>query len=355
MRFLPEPGAPRERMINAALGLAGLSTLLLATLFLLGLPLWAAELGQLSSSWRAIAIFLGSCLAFSLAQLLDKVFIALEAAHIILARTVLASSLRLLALLALYRMGELALILSLGISALASLASALLHFLPQRVAGYRARLSASPAPFAGKLGYTLGNHLAVLLWGAPALLYPMLVVAVLDAEASAYFYTSWMLANVLFIIPAAISTSLVARAASQQAGGERLFVRATARTLLLLLPCVGLMLLGQRSLLRIFGERYSVGGGPVTLYLLLSSIPYTANSFIVAYYRYHQATGRLLAISTAVIALCFLLSAYLASSYQLAGIGMGWLAGQALGLLLIAGGFLSARAAGRGSRAGSPR
>lgn len=337
IRFAPAMDGRRASFINSALSAAGICTLGITLAFALGTPLWLPDMAELGRPGAYLWLFTASALAFGLAQLLDRVFIAFQMTHFMFVRNTLAGLIRLGVLLTVGRVfGAHGLVLAVGAGAALTFALSVLVFAPRAVPGYRIAPALDPADLRDKVSYTLGNHFATLLWSAPALVYPVVIVALLGAEANAHFYVSWMVANLLFIVPASVSTSAFARASNEAIADERAFWRAMCWTLAdLLLPAL-LMVAAAPVVLGVFGDNYGSEGRWLFTMLVLSVFAYTVNTSVIAYHRIRQEVRAVVWLSGLITVLCMGLSMGLGAVYGLAGVGTGWLAGQMLGVGLSA-------------------
>jgi O-antigen/teichoic acid export membrane protein len=334
IRFLPGLRRERNSFVNSSLVAAAASTLIVTALFVAGIPIWSPVLGELLRSDGRLELFMLATLAFGLAQLLDRLYIAFQVTQLMFARNLAAHILRIALVVLGAAYGPLGLLLAVGGSSLITLMFSACVLAPRALPGYRPRPAFAWAALRSTASYTLGNHFSLLLWNAPPLIYPLVIVALLGAAANAHFYTSWMIANLLFVVPTAIATSAIARAANQADRDDRLFWQSLRQTMLGLIPIAGGLLLSVRLVLRMFGAEYAVAGGELFIYLVVSIFPYTVNTFVIAYHRIHQHTRRVIQISALVTAACLGLSVAGGTVYGLAGVGMGWLGGQALGALV---------------------
>ena len=77
--------------------------------------------------------------------------------------------------------------------------------------GYRISPRGTRVMLAPVLRRAFGHHVVSVGNLAPGYVLPLLVAAVLSATQSAYFFTTWRVGGVFFIISAAVGTSLFAR------------------------------------------------------------------------------------------------------------------------------------------------
>lgn len=335
IRFSPSLGKQQPRLINTAFFGAAVGTLFFSCIFAVSAPLWSIDLKDLGHSILYTSVFLTTTMAFGQVQLVDKLFVAFEKSYFTFIRALLGNILRLIVIVAVGEFfGALGLLLAVGVSSLITLLISLSLFVPRAVRGYRARLLFDWSLLRDRVPFTLGNHLASLLWNAPNLLYPIISLLLLGKYANAQFYINWMLANLLLIIPNAVSTSTFARASVQGGLSGGLFWRMMQRTLLCLIPLVGVWAVIAPLILPYFGEKYVDNGSGLFLYLVVSVFPYTVNVFFVAKCRMQESVSSVVFHSGLTTLLCFLMSAVFSYSHGLMGVGLGWLVGQTLGGLL---------------------
>ena len=334
IRFAPSMGSERVGFVNASLTAVAGTTLMVTLAFVVGIPIWSPELSTLTHSSLYLGLFVGSTLAFTLAQLLDRLYVAFQVTQFTLIRNLLANVLRIgLAMTLRCKLGTAALLLAVGAGALTTLGLSALVLAPRALPGYRPHLCFDWPLIVERLRYSLGNHLSILLWNAPPLLYPLFIVTRLGAEANAYFYITWMIANMLFIVPTAVSTSAFAQAANHTAAHAEAFWHTMRLTLAGLLPIASGVMAVSRLLLQFFGTEYFTGGHSLLVLLVISVFPYTINTFVIVDYRIRHNVRGVIWVSGCVALLSLALVIICGTAYALTGIGIGWLCGQTLGAI----------------------
>ena len=125
-----------------------------------------------------------------------------------------------------------------------------------------------------KLGLSaLQHHLLNLALQIPSLLMPVLVTTLLSAKMNAWFYVSWMIVNVVFLIPNALTTVLHAMNAAQPA---TLAQKARSTIGLAFLASLGanfVLLLGTEQVLGVFGSDYAANAAWSMRFLILAAFP----------------------------------------------------------------------------------
>ncbi len=332
IRFIPTMACERDTFINSSWLAVAISTFVLAVIYVVVAPLGSAELKLLYQiDWRPL-LFLASAVFFSLAQYFDRIYIAYQATRLMFFRNLLANVLRIALLIAIgTALGAFGLLLAVAVGAFSTLILSAFVFVPRIVQDYRLRLKFFGYLLWDKARYSLSNHFSQLLWNAPPLFYPLLVLSLLGAEANASFYVSWMIANIIFIIPTSLSSTLLAHYANQNGFSRNDFWRLMIFTLLILVPLVTVAIISSGHLLGVFGRQYLDTGLFLLLLLLISAFPYTINTFIIVDFRIRENNQGVALVSGSVAVLCAFLIVVMSPIYSLVGVGYGWLAGQTIG------------------------
>lgn len=180
----------------------------------------------------------------------------------------------------------------------------------------------------------VGQHLITVTAMLPGYVLPLIVVARLDAAQNAYFYITWMLGSVFFMVSPAVSTALFA-AASNHGVDARLVLRSLALIFALLALPVLVYLVGGRWLLAIFGADYAEAGTTLLILLTLSAIPDAVTNVAVAVLR---ASGRMpaaLGLNAGMAVLVLVGAWVMLPQWGIEAVGWWWLAAQSLGALAV--------------------
>jgi O-antigen/teichoic acid export membrane protein len=181
----------------------------------------------------------------------------------------------------------------------------------------------------------VGQHLVTITAMLGGYLLPIIVVARVSAEANAYFYATWMLGAIFFMISPAVSTSLFAEVASDP---DAAF--ATARRgakvigAMLVVPMVVYLAAGG-LLLRLFGPDYPDHGRLLLVLLTLSAVPDAVTNLAVAVLRATQRMATALWLNTGMLAGGLVLTWLLLPRLGIVAAGIGWIAAQTAGALWV--------------------
>jgi len=195
-------------------------------------------------------------------------------------------------------------------------------------APYRYTPRMNRAVASGLLRVGIPNHLLTLTERLPGLVLPIIVIELLSPSANAAWYTAWMMAWVVYIIPIQVGMTSFAEASHrpQELGS---LVRYGVRTSLLIgLATAAVAGLAAQLLLSILGHHYAQAGSTPLRILLVAVVPLT---IIQAYFVACRATGKLSeAIATGMANAAFSIggAAAAATIWGLPGIAATWLGAQ---------------------------
>ncbi len=199
-----------------------------------------------------------------------------------------------------------------------------------------------------------GDHVGTILAEAAVRVLPLVVLAFLGAEATAYFNQAWIIAATFQAIATNMASSFIVEASADMQQISLNSRRILGQMLLLIVPAVLVMCLGARLVLYIFGKDYSEQSFSVLRWLVVATIPYMFNAWYLGYARVLCKVGSILAVQGAQLILTVGASYLLLPRYGIDGIGLAWLAAQtliALGVLYKAIPILWPRASGEGGTA----
>jgi len=339
VRFLPESGTHGPRLANAVFTASAAAAVVLAAVFLLGLPLWASSLGFLREPLYSVA-FVAFVVAATLTAVQTYAFVATRKAKYIFVQVVLV------------QMGRLALPAfmaaffgAFGIVASGGIAGALgavvgFALLARALPGYRPAGIIDPAAVLRLMPFSTANYLADVLLMLPGLVLPIVVVAMLGSEEGAFFYMAWFLGYLLTSASAYLALSLFAEGSHDPGALAVLSRNAVAGGLAA--AAVGalfLLLLGDKLLL-VFGRDYATEGATLLRIVALAALPAAVVNVYLGALRVAKRVGELVIVASVVAATTLVLSSALLPVMGLAGAGVGHGLGQGIGLAIVLGRLL---------------
>jgi O-antigen/teichoic acid export membrane protein len=325
VRLSPMAGADRAALTTTVVVLVAVAGAVAGGIFIVGIGLWAPALGSVAPLPVLAAAFVTLAGGTGASTVLVYVAVGARDTRPALAggvtQGVVKCVLVLVFALAATRSGF-AVVLAwlLGTAAAVLLQGwALRAYIAPRVDLHLLRLGSF-------LRYSAGNYVGDLLWAAPGLLFPLLVVSLLGAEANAFFYVSWAIASLLVAIPTAVASSLLAEGTHAFDEAAEHLRRAMALTLALIVPAIVVCWVGAPLLLTLFGARYAAEGDDTLRLLSLAALPVSLNLLFLTKARVDRAMTRILGITLAAGGGALVLGALLALGYGAVGIALAYLA-----------------------------
>lgn len=335
------PGREWSTTLTAglALGLAG--GLVASVVVAIVLPLFSRQFVALghTAAYIVIVAFIASVPLWVVSTLLDSTFIAQRAAGYMLVRNTAFSLLKIPLLVALPLLGGSG---PMGIFASWVLAAAvgvvggllLIARLGQR---YRLVTRGMVAQARAMLSSLAGHHFINLGSIAPVYVLPMMVTARLSPADNAYYYTTWMLGGLFFMVSPSVASSLFAEG-SHAAGDILHKARSSAGIIAaLLVPVMLLFLLGGRTIMAVFGPAYPRHGLFLLTLLTVSAVPDAVTNIYVSVLRVQRRLRLAACLNLGMAALTLALAWVLLPSCGIAGAGWAWLCAQTAGSVVVAG------------------
>lgn len=212
----------------------------------------------------------------------------------------------------------------------------LLRVLPALGRRFRVTLRGWRGEFVAMRGLLAGHHIINVGAQAPPFILPVVVSAQLGAAENAYFYTTWMVATIVFLVAPSISNSLFAEGAHHPERLDQDLRRAIRQFIVLAGPPAVLLLLVGPTVLTVFGDDYGQDSRTLLLVLVGAAVFDAGQSLAVAVLRVrHQlrdaAMVTLLAVVLAVAGAWVLLPP-LGSVGAAVGLGVGRAVGMVVGV-----------------------
>jgi O-antigen/teichoic acid export membrane protein len=201
---------------------------------------------------------------------------------------------------------------------------------------HRARHTRAPRPPGWRTNYLwhlVGQHLTSVGGQVTPLILPILVVLRLGTGPNAYFYITWMIGSVFFMVSPSISNALFAENVRTRSGMRSTVVKAFRAISFLLLPTMVIMVAGGKLILGIFGHAYAGVGYGLLVLLAISAVPDAVSNVAVAVYRATNRLGSSAAINIGILIVTSASAWCLMPRFGLLGVGFAWLGTQLLGAL----------------------
>jgi O-antigen/teichoic acid export membrane protein len=330
IRFLPDLGTPSRQALGAVYGLVGMMALLVGTAFVLIVPHVSHQLAYLGNEMTLAVGFVAALVLWGLFTLQDAALMATRQAPWIPIENGLFGALKLAALPAFLVVGAVHGVFLAWVLPMALLLAPvnLLVFrraIPRHVASEARESSISRIGPRRVARFLAQDYLASVFTQATLTVLPVLVIAILGAQQSAYFAMPFTIVMAFDTFAYGACTSLVVEATLEQDSLRVLTKVFARRVLALLMPAAALLALAAPLVMLPFGHAYAQHGADVLRLLLCASI---FRAVIALFSAVARVQGRGLRLATVELALLVLVlgpAILLARSHGIEGVGAAWL------------------------------
>ena len=326
VRFFPEEN--KSIVFSTSATITILFATLLGVMFIAGTWAWLPKLNFLMT-FNNLILYLLFLISNSLVLLAGTAFIAMRRAEFRFLQSII-TGLRVVFLFPLAFLGAMGIFGAFGISFMFTLAVSF---------SLLAKLGVKFTPKIDRrflkdiLHFSTGNYVAGLLIQSPNQILPIMVLNVLGAEHAAHYYIAFAIANLLFMIPQAVSTSLFVEGSH----GEAL-KKSTIKSLLaiafILTPAVICVYVFGDKLLKLIGKDYLQGLDLLKILLLASFFIAICNIYF-SIKRVKKDIKELVILSGLIFTLLIGFSYILIHSFGIKGIGYAWIISYGFVLLII--------------------
>jgi O-antigen/teichoic acid export membrane protein len=336
VRFLQQSGEDAMATINTVLTIGLMASFATAIIFIAGLGLWSPALVFIRENPAYLAAFIVFTSASTLSIFTDHTYIAGRRAHFALARGLIFSFMKLpLAIALVGLLHSFGIFSSWGISLVVALLISMFFFLPRAQPGYHFFFTIRKQVVKDMVRFAFANYVSSFFWGAPAVVFPIMVLNLLGAESNAYFYIAWAIGSVLTTVPNDVSTSLFAEGSYDVAQLQTNIRRSLKMVCVLLVPAAVLVLVFGDKLLLLFGGSYSESATLLLRILALAAIPLSVNTIFLGIKRVQKDLKSIVGLTAFVAVVALGLAFVLVPDMGIKGAGIAWLAGQGCAALVI--------------------
>jgi len=191
--------------------------------------------------------------------------------------------------------------------------------------------------------FSIANYSVNLLWSAPGLILPLMVVSRIGAESGAYFYISWAIASIILLIPPALSLSLFAEGKNNLSRLSNNVTQSLKLTILLVCPAVALCFPLGEKVLSLFGQGYSVNGTHLLWLLATAALPASINQVYFSVQRVRERMRYMVAINVFISLVTLILSYLLLPRMGIVGVGISYLIAQTIPAAVVSVWFVNTK------------
>ena len=324
-RFVPTAGGRRRRLVLLGYAASITVAVVAAAIFVAGIGMWAPRLSILSHEhWRA-AWFVAATAVWTIFVLQDSVLTGLGEAQWVLWENAAYGIFKLFALLAFAALLPHAGVFVAWTAPLIVLVLPVNRLLFRRLIPARHDEALEAVDARAISRYISVDFVASTLVAATSGLMPLVVLATLDARASAYLYLAWTMAYTVHVLSENVGMSFITEASRDP---ERIvdYARKTlAHALRIVVPLAAVLALGAPLVLRAFGTDYASHATRLLQLLAISAIPNAIVNTYLSVARVQRRMGRIVAVTSVQSVTIFAVATVLLHVVGLTGVGLAWL------------------------------
>ena len=336
VRFLGNAGDKARSLLNSCISIGTITAVICASVFIIGIGWWSPDLKVIQDNWLIILVFVSASVSMVLASYVQQVYVAnRKSVYVLIQQGLLFGVGRFIPLFILAMFYKnFGIFMAYGIGLTFASTIGLIYFTRRIYKDYRYSPMIKFNQIRDMGNFPITNYLSGLFWTMPNSILPLIVIGVLGAVQNAYFYIAWAIGNVLLIVPASISYSLLAEGSYDN---DRL-TKDTTRSLKLiysfLLPVVVIIMLFGDKLLGVFGLEYSQNSLTLLYVLCVSSLPFALNNIYFSVKRVLKQMWWVVGMSISIVFVTIALSLYLMPIYGINGVGYAWLIAHSLAAII---------------------
>lgn len=326
-RFLPAAGSGAGRLIARTYGISSLASIIVATVFALGIGHFAEPLDFIRDNPAALVFFVVATVFWTLFALQDAALSGLRRSALVPVENTA------------YAVLKIGLLIGLGLAAFSPPLGIFLAWsiplVPVVIVTNLIIRKGLPEARgeSGQRGPGLGRAAQFVGWdfvGSLALgsgfgLATLVVTARAGAEATAIYQLAWSFTYSIYLLGRAMSVSLVAEGANQPVRLRRLTADSLAHSLFLVLGAVVVTMVFAPWIMGLFGPDYVEEGAPVLRVLVLSCLPWAVTTIFCAVARVQHQTRSVAVVQIGTLVVLAAVSALLVGDYGAIGVAIGWL------------------------------
>jgi O-antigen/teichoic acid export membrane protein len=329
--------------LNVCLAMGILVSLLGGTIVALTHPVLAVQFALTRFHLYYVLLFIAGVILSTVATLVDQTFVAERVSSQMALRNAIFALLKLLLLALLVQLGAFGIFSSWVMGLALTIIFAMWVLFPRLKREYRPVTRGILKQVKSLLSSFAGQHFINIGGLLPMYLLPTFVAVQLSVTENAYFYTTWMVGSLFFMVSASVAMALFSEGSHVVSDARRQARTSILIICILLIPILLMFLFGGGPILSLFGPKYAQHGVSLLLVLMLSSVPDAITNIYVSLLRVqgrlHSAALLNLSMATITLALAWMLLPKLG----IVGAGWAWLIAQSCGTLVVGGDMLFSR------------
>ncbi|MBP0448051.1 hypothetical protein J5Y04_00610 [Kitasatospora sp. RG8] len=324
VRFVPAAGRHTRHLVLRCYAISTACSAAVAVGFLLLVPVVAPNLGFLHSPVLAVA-FVVATAGYAVFVLQDGALTGTRRTGWVLGENAVfavAKSL-LLAACAALAVGT-GILVAWAVAMVVAIGLANVVLFRRAVPDHEAAGDADAEPPQRVLRWAGADYLGNLFSFASYSAVPLIVLAQLGPEGSAYYSLAFVIASTLFVATFSMGHSLVVEGARDPKRLAEYARRMLRHTGLLLVGAVLVIEIGARQILAVFGPEYAEHSTAVLRLLALCALPIAVTNVVIQVARVRRSLPWMVGVRMASATMIITLVALLLPSHGLIGVGLAW-------------------------------
>lgn len=327
IRFFPTNDG--SRIFNTSVIITTSFAIVFGAIFIAGADIFSPELHLLKSPQNAV-LFLTFLAASSVTALTGIIFVASRKSGFQFLQSIIMGS-KILFLLPLIALGAIGIFSAVGLSYVLTLLLALILLVRF---GIKPRLIIDRGFLAKAFHFSAGNYLVSIFTTAPNMILPIMVLNTLGAEQAAYYYIAYSMASLLFMIPSAVSMSLLVEGSHGEAL-KRTVVKSLFVILSLLVPAATMFYVCGGWMLGVIGEDYASGGLEVLRVMVVASFFMVFRFIYFTIKRIQKDVEVIVMLSGVIGGLLIGLGYVFMLMFGVVGVGYAWVVSYGVGMVMV--------------------
>jgi O-antigen/teichoic acid export membrane protein len=330
IRFIPNAGKDENLLINTCFTVSSLISILLAIVFIIGLPIWGTAFIPLFDIPLFSFIFIIFSIFFTIFFILPHIFLAKRITKFIVYINSIAGVIKigLFFIIIFISRSVFGLFFISGLSIFLGILIGIYVFLPKVTPSFHLVPIINFKWLREIRNYSTVNYASNIFLQLTPLILPLIIVNNLGPEMNAYFQMSWTFIAITQVIPAALFNSLFVESTYEEKINKVSLKKAIFMMFALLIPISILLLLIPGIILSIYGTIYAEQGTSLLRILTLSIIPWGIIYLYISVERVKKSGINIVYITFLSAVLSIGLSYLLMLNWGLIGLGIGYLIGQ---------------------------
>ena len=324
LRFLSK-SKKRNEQINSGLIISGLASTLIAGLFCILIPILSPKLQFVDQHPWSVVCFIAVSVLMAWNTLTNAALIAYRRTSFVLAINIIFSVLKICLPFLVRSGGPMAIVAIVGISQLVNVLLSLIVLM--KYFDYKPALKINLRVVGYSLRFSMVTYASNVMNLLPDSALPIIVINELGANAAAYFYIAFSIANLIYTI--SFSTSQVLQA--EVAGDEARFALHARKGVVivssLLVPAIVLLIIFCPVVLSLFGQNYQEGAVGILRILTFSGVAVMLYSLLNVIFRQTKNFKAIVITTLSNSVITVFLAWALVKPWGLDGVGWAWCIG----------------------------